>query len=431
MKYLKLIFASLAFAAVTANNCGAGIGKCSKGLCCSKYGYCGETTEYSGTGCESEFGRCDDVNTKAVTTKKTTTTTKQKKVTTTTKAKKSTTSTKKTSTKKTTTKKTTTKKTTTKKVVTTKNGTTTVKKVTTTKKTTTTTISKKISSDGKCGTKYGTTCPDGYCCSQYGYCGRTTEYCGKGCQSEFGKCDTTSNVTKKTTTTKKSTTTTVIKTNPNKVPFKFFYECKNKNDWALTFDDGPYKFDHDLLDLLKKYNIKATFFLNGDNVLDITSKKGEEIVKRMYKEGHVIGNHTWKHVDLEEASESEIIEQMTKVEDVLMKYIGKKPAFMRLPYGSGTGDDLVKKTLDKLGYTAGFQWNVDTMDWDNKGDVDYALSKFKAKLGKGILSLNHCYYSGMTSNSLVNLIEKEIQYMKKQGYRNVTAAECVGLPAYQ
>jgi peptidoglycan/xylan/chitin deacetylase (PgdA/CDA1 family) len=483
MKYLKLIFASLAIAVVAADkNCGKGIGKCRDGLCCSKYGYCGSTQEYCGTGCQSEFGHCGAVatkktttNKKASTTKKVTTTKKTtvKKVTTT---KKGTTTTKKVTTtkkatttvkistngrcggsngvcpnnlccskygycgqtndycgtgcqsefgkcnSKTTTKKstTTTKKSTTKKsTTTTKKSTTTSKKVTTTKKATTTT---NISTNGKCGGTNGV-CPNNLCCSKYGYCGKTDEYCGKGCQSEFGKCNTT-------TTTQKTSQPTV-KPNPNKAPFKFYYQCKNKNEWALTFDDGPYKFDNDLLDLLKKYNVKATFFINGDNVLDITTKQGEEIIKRMDKEGHIIGNHTWKHVNLKEATESEIIEQMTKVENVLMKYIGKKPAFMRLPYGSGTGKDLVIKTLDKLGYTAGFQWNVDTLDWDNKGDVDYALSVFKENLGKPILSLNHSFYQKISSKSLLNLIEKEILYMRENGYVNVTADKCVGLPAYQ
>ncbi|OUM58671.1 carbohydrate esterase family 4 protein, partial [Piromyces sp. E2] len=285
---------------------------------------------------------------------------------------------------------------------------------------------KNISTNGKCGGKY--VCPKGFCCSQYGYCGKTSEYCGKGCQSEFGMCDaTTTNNKKKNTSSKKSSkTTTVDKPLSKKTPFKFYYQCNNKNDWALTFDDGPYKFDLDLLDLLKKYKVKATFFLNGDNVLDITSKEGEKIVKRMYNEGHVIGSHTWTHANLEKQSEKKIIEEMTKLEKVLMKYIGKKPAFMRLPYGSGTDKSLVKKTLDKLGYTAGFQWNVDTMDWDNKGNVNYALDQFKKHLGSPIISLNHCYYSKITKAKLLNLIEKEIKYMQKKGYRIVTADKCVG-----
>jgi len=343
----------------TNGKCGSSYGVCPNSQCCSKYGYCGTSEAHCGTGCQSEFGNC-------------------------------------------------------KKVVTT----TTTKKTSTTTKKTSTSSSKKTSTNGRCGGDYGM-CPDGKCCSKYGYCGRSDEYCASGCQPEFGSCGTSYSPSSSSSSSSE------------KAKFQIYYECKNKNEWALTFDDGPYKYDMELLDLLAKYNIKATFFVNGDNVLDIYSSEGEKIIKRMHKEGHIIGNHTWKHMDLNEASKSEIIDQMTRVEDAIYKYIGKKPAFMRLPYGSGTGNSTVKETLNSLGYTAGFQWNVDTNDWKYAGDVDYALNAFKEKLGQPILSLNHVYYQDITKEKLLTLTEKEIKYMLDKGYTPVTADRCVGLSAYK
>ncbi|ORX77032.1 hypothetical protein BCR32DRAFT_295874 [Anaeromyces robustus] len=171
------------------DQCGPGIAVCAEGLCCSKYGWCGDTIEYCGTGCQSEFGKCDGQE--KTTTPNTTTTTTTKKTTSTTK-KSTTTTTKKTTT---TTKKSTT--TTTKKSTTTtkKSTTTTTKKSTTTTKKSTTTTTKKSTtknslptSKDQCGSGIAI-CASGLCCSKYGWCGTSDAYCGSGCQKDFGRCN--------------------------------------------------------------------------------------------------------------------------------------------------------------------------------------------------------------------------------------------------
>ncbi|KAG4086883.1 glycoside hydrolase/deacetylase [Neocallimastix lanati (nom. inval.)] len=271
----------------------------------------------------------------------------------------------------------------------------------------------KVSTNGKCGPKDGS-CPNNKCCSQYGYCGTSSAYCGNGCQSEFGKYYTPSS-------SKPASS------------FAYYYNCKNKMDWALTFDDGPYKYDEDLLDYLKERGVKATFFINGDNVMDIKSSRGKKIVQRMYNEGHIIASHTWKHVDISEVSTDELIYNMTELEKYIEMYTGKKPAFMRPPYGAGHDNEKVGKVLKDLGYSAAVMWNVDTLDWDKSGNVDYALSVFKKyqKKGKGILSLNHCYYKDITKERLIKLTGAEIDYMLSQGYKPVTMDKCLGLKPYQ
>ncbi|ORX42973.1 glycoside hydrolase/deacetylase [Piromyces finnis] len=377
--------------------CGTGYGtKCPSGQCCSKYGYCGTTSAYCDAGCQSGFGKCNSSSTTTTTT----------------------------------------------------------------------------SSDGRCGTGYGTKCPSGQCCSKYGHCGTTSAYCDAGCQSGFGKCNSSSTTTTTTSsdgrcgtgygtkcpsgqccskygycgtssahcdagcqsgfgTCGSSSTTTTTTTTTTSGKLQYYTQCKNKKHWALSFDDGPYDYDTALLDLLKKKGVKATFFLNGSNYLDIKSDKAKQIVKRMYNEGHVIGSHTWSHVDLNTVSESVMKEEMVKLENVLLDYIGKKPALMRPPYGSGEGSSTIASILGKLGYTAACIWNVDTMDWSNKGDKNYALAEFKKALGGSIMSLNHSAYTGITSDKLVNLISAEIDYMISNGYTPVTMDECLGLKAYQ
>jgi len=367
----------------TSDRCGEGFGRCRDNDCCSEYGYCGVTTAYCGNGCQSEFGRCNGVSEKV-----TTTTTTTKYITTTT---------------------------------------------TTTKKSTPT---GKISTDGRCGKGIGTICPDNLCCSQYGYCDSGKDYCGQGCQSEFGRCGVEE-------TNPEDDKYEIPSTSKAASSFAYYEGCVNPKDWALTFDDGPYDYDLELLDLLKKYDVKATFFINGANVMDIKSSKGKKIVQRMYNEGHTVASHTWKHVDISEVSKSELVFQMTELEKYIELYTGKKPAFMRPPYGAGDGDEAVGKVLKELGYSAAILWNADTLDWDKAGDIDYALSVLKStkekmekyktgdKRKKGILSLNHTYYSNITKDRLLNLAKAEIEYMLGEGFRPVTMDVCLGLKAYQ
>ncbi|KAL6592742.1 glycoside hydrolase/deacetylase [Neocallimastix californiae] len=343
--------------------CGPEHGICPGTSCCSQYGYCGKTDAHCGVGCQSEFGKCNKASSTNI--------------------------------------KSSTKTSISKKTISTKKTTTTTKKASTTV---------KLSTNGLCGAKNGA-CPNGECCSQYGYCGSSADHCGTGCQSEFGKCGS---VSKETVS-----------------GFKYYDSCIEKNQWALTFDDGPYKFDMELLDLLKKKNVKATFFINGANVMDIKTTEAKNIIQRMNKDGHIVASHTWSHSNISEISKSELIKEMTLLEDYIYKYIGKKPAFMRPPYGAGDGDVEIAKTLKSLGYTAACMWNVDTLDWDKTGNVDYALGEFKKYLGKPILSLNHNFYGDISKKSLLTLIEAEIDYMHSKGYVNVTMDKCLGLKAYQ
>ncbi|ORX85804.1 glycoside hydrolase/deacetylase, partial [Anaeromyces robustus] len=270
-------------------------------------------------------------------------------------------------------------------------------------------INHPTSTNGRCGINFdNTACPIGECCSKHGWCGNSSDYCGEGCQSEFGECNGNNET-------------------GSKPKIRVYEKCKNSKHWALTFDDGPYKYDEALLEYLDSVGVKATFFINGANVMDIYSEKGRRIIKKMYKSGHVIGNHTFNHKDLDALTVSEIKDQVTKLEKALKEIIGVKPAFIRPPYGSGDDNPTVIETLQNLGYTGIIMWNVDTLDWDNKGDIDYAISEFNKKLSKPIISLNHCYYGGITESKLVTQAKKEIEYMKSNGYTPVTMAECLGL----
>ncbi|OUM62688.1 carbohydrate esterase family 4 protein, partial [Piromyces sp. E2] len=194
---------------------------------------------------------------------------------------------------------------------------------------------------------------------------------------------------------------------------------------ALTYDDGPTQYADSILDLLKKYNIKATFFLVGNMYIKSYDSEWSRIVKRMYNEGHVIGSHTYSHNDLTKMSSQQIIQDMQQLEDAVYKAIGKKPAFMRPPYGSGDGNQTVMSTLQSFGMTAACTWYVDPMDWDNGGNVNYAKQVFSRLNGEGVISLNHLEYNGASLQGIIELSTAEIELMLAKGYKPVTMEECL------
>ncbi|OUM68480.1 carbohydrate esterase family 4 protein, partial [Piromyces sp. E2] len=112
-----------------------------------------------------------------------------------------------------------------------------------------------------------------------------------------------------------------------------YTQCQKPMNWAMTYDDGPTEFADAILDLLKEKGIKATFFIVGHMYMDNNSSDWSRIIKRMDSEGHIVGNHTYDHEDLTGLSADQIKNQMKQVEDRIFKIIGKRPAFMRPPYG--------------------------------------------------------------------------------------------------
>jgi peptidoglycan/xylan/chitin deacetylase (PgdA/CDA1 family) len=122
---------------------------------------------------------------------------------------------------------------------------------------------------------------------------------------------------------------------------------------ALTFDDGPHaKYTPQLLDGLKARGIHATFFLMGENI----SGK-EELVRRMNEEGHLIGNHSYRHVRLTTAGEEAVCQSIEKTQQIIAGITGKPPEYLRPPYG-----DWNEQLECRLEMTPVF-WTVDSLDW--------------------------------------------------------------------
>lgn len=141
---------------------------------------------------------------------------------------------------------------------------------------------------------------------------------------------------------------------------------------AMTFDDGPHpKNTPRLLDMLRKRNIRATFYVIGGNV-----DRYPHIVRRIVAEGHEIGNHTYTHRKLTSLSDSEVRKEMRRTEDAIVRAAGVKPRTMRPPYGA-----LLTRQRSFIFADFGYptiMWSVDPLDWKRPGP-----SVVKSRLLKG------------------------------------------------
>lgn len=124
-----------------------------------------------------------------------------------------------------------------------------------------------------------------------------------------------------------------------KVPYgKFFRHCSVNGTVALTFDDGPGAWTADLLDILKKNNVKATFFIVAHNLakgmINDPATGYPAIIRRIYEEGHQIAAHTWSHMDMNELTSQQRREETIKTEIALNDILGFFPTYWRPPYNS-------------------------------------------------------------------------------------------------
>ena len=174
---------------------------------------------------------------------------------------------------------------------------------------------------------------------------------------------------------------------------------------TFTFDDGPsLKNTPKLLDILSKYGIPSVFFVLGEK---LKTAPARAIIKRVKREGHIIGNHSFDHANLRTLSKEQIVEQVTKTENLILECTGDNRCdLFRPPYGAT--NSRIADVLKNMGYTQ-VLWNVDTMDWKYKQEgvwVDYGLQQIKAR--EDSIVLMHDIHA-----STINKVESFIKKIKK------------------
>ncbi len=181
----------------------------------------------------------------------------------------------------------------------------------------------------------------------------------------------------------------------------------DKKKIALTFDDGPnVNYTEKLLDGLKERGVHATFFLLGKQV-----EKSPELVEKMYKDGHLIGNHSYEHVNLSNLSDEAAILQVDKTNEAIYKITGEYPEYIRPPFGCWKSNlDYQTKMIEVL-------WNIDPLDWKTN-NADAVAGRIIKDVQEDDIILLHD-----ASESSVNAAFQIIDKLKKEGYEFVTVDE--------
>ena len=178
---------------------------------------------------------------------------------------------------------------------------------------------------------------------------------------------------------------------------------------ALTFDDGPSpKYTPLLLDGLKERNVRATFFLLGKNV-----KENQELVQRMQAEGHLLGNHTYNHVQLNKIPETTARQEILKTNNEIYEATGKYPEYMRPPYGAW------KKNIELCVEMLPVFWDIDTLDWKSQ-NVNAVMQIVESEIEDGAVILMHDAYQSSVDAAL-----QIVDLLTAQGYEFVTVDELV------
>lgn len=176
---------------------------------------------------------------------------------------------------------------------------------------------------------------------------------------------------------------------------------------AITFDDGPNEdYTEMLLTGLKERGVHATFFLLGKEVV-----KYPDIVQAIYDGGHLIGTHSYEHVNLKNLSDSAAIEQVDKTNDAIYGITGEYPEYIRPPFGAW------KQNLDYETKMIEVLWDVDPLDWKTSNS-DVIAKRVTTKVQENDIILLHD-----ASESSVKAALKIIDALQEEGYVFVTVEE--------
>ncbi len=185
---------------------------------------------------------------------------------------------------------------------------------------------------------------------------------------------------------------------------------------ALTFDDGPHPHKTaEILDILDKYGVKATFFIIGEN-----AEHYPEIVAEEAARGHELANHSYSHAKLSTLTEGEIRAEIERADTAIKNAAGVTPGLFRPPEGAYS-ENIVKIAVEFGKNT--ILWTVDTMDWA-KAPASAIVENVKKSVTSGSIILFHDYTIKNTHTA--EALEVIIPYLQAQGYEFVTVSELVG-----
>jgi len=184
---------------------------------------------------------------------------------------------------------------------------------------------------------------------------------------------------------------------------------------AMTFDDGPHPQNTPrLLDMLRKRNIKATFYVVGRNV-----SQYPHIVRRIVSEGHEIANHSWSHGNLSKMSDAGVRKELSKTRDAIVAASGVQPRTMRPPYGALRSSQRAW-VYREFGYPT-ILWDVDPLDWKRPGP-SVVTSRILSNTRNGSIVLAHDLHK-----STVDAMPATLDGLLRKGFHFVTVSQLLAL----
>lgn len=190
---------------------------------------------------------------------------------------------------------------------------------------------------------------------------------------------------------------------------------KDKKVIALTFDDGPSKYTPLLLNILKKHNVSATFFLLGSKI-----DKNVDVIKRMNDDSHLVASHGYSHKIFTKLNNDKIAEEIIYSKDKIEKITNKPLKFIRVPFGIINDD--VLSVLNDFNLSS-VLWHIDSTDWKLKNTKKIANKVIKKARNRRIVLMHDTYKSSVLAVDII--IEK-----LKNDYSFVTVEELMILNTY-
>lgn len=192
----------------------------------------------------------------------------------------------------------------------------------------------------------------------------------------------------------------------NVVPADYVLDPTKKRV-AITFDDGPSPtVTPQVLDTLKKYNAKATFYVLGNKVAE-----RPDLAQRIVNEGHEIGNHTWTHPNLVNLTDEAIVDEYNRTTKIIIEATGYTPSTFRPPYGS------INDRVSSLIPLEPVLWSIDTLDWKHR-NANATVNIVNANLHNNAVILMHDIHQ-----PTANALDRVLANIQAAGYEMVTISE--------
>jgi len=195
---------------------------------------------------------------------------------------------------------------------------------------------------------------------------------------------------------------------------------------TLTFDDGPHPvYTPQILDILAEYQVTATFFVVGSHV-----EKYPEIVERIYREGHEIGNHTYNHINVPTANAAQLSSEIFQTSIKIMELTGEYPLYVRPP--RGMYDSRFRRLSELMGMRI-ILWSLSSQDWLETMTPEKIENRVLQRVTPGDIILFHDSGSlvkseGASRLRTVQALPGIIEGLKEQDYQIVSLTRLLRYP---